>query len=339
MGRLLEPEIESVVEAFYTELLNIPEIAPILQNAVVEKNLRGALGNWIRSLFRPNSLEQVDAMIARQREIGSIHANLNVNLNYVSHGISILKRELFRIVQQRNDSCEECFQGILVLAELFDILLSVISEAYFSNEIIHETNELSLKLKGLSPNAAVECERLRSMLLDWFRGAQTILYQTDEFDPDSLPMLRNSNFGLWVLYKADLMYHGLGLSTELNKHIRQIDRHLSLAAQHRSRDEQPKFSIAVNDLNEAVTQASWYISTIVDQVMELDTGTDPMTRLFNRRYLHTILRRETQISMKRGMPYSLFLIDLDHFKAVNDGHGHESGDLVLKDFSELLLKS
>jgi diguanylate cyclase len=339
MGKLLEPKIEPTVETFYAELQGIPEIAPILQNAIVEKNLTGALGTWIRVLFQQHSLDQVETMLARQREIGSIHANLNVNLTYVAHGISILKRELFRSVLETHEACDERVHGMLVLGELFDILQAAISEAYFSNEIMHETHELSLKIKGMSQNAAVECERLRSMLLDWFRRTLTVLYQSGDFNPESVPTLRTSTFGQWVLYKADLLYHGLSLSKDLNHHIENIDYYLSMAATYRSQDDQPGFSRAVTDLNEAISQASWYIASVVDQVMELDTGTDPMTRLFNRRYLDTILRRQTQISMRRGLPYSLLLIDLDHFKNINDEHGHESGDLVLRQFSELLLKS
>ena len=339
LGRMLEPEIEQVVRIFYTELMDVPELVPMLENAIVEKNLQGGLCDWTRALFQPRDAEQVREMIEYQRKIGSIHAHLNVDLDYVSHGMSILKRELYRRIQQKDGLCEESLHGILLLGELFDVLLSLLSEAYFAHEIIHETNELSLKLKAMSQNAAVECERLRSMLLDWFRRAQTFLYDPDEFDPSAVPKLENSNFSLWVLYKADLLYHGLNLSAELSKHIRTIDEHLVSAVGYRVRDDRKSFSLALSDLDEAVTQASWYISSVVDQVMELDTGTDPMTRLFNRRYLDTILRRQTHISMRRGLAYSLLLIDLDHFKMVNDVHGHESGDLVLEEFSALLLKS
>ena len=92
-------------------------------------------------------------------------------------------------------------------------------------------------------------------------------------------------------------------------------------------------------MNDAVSKTSWFITTIVDQVIELDTGMDTLTRLFNRRYLDTILRRQTEISMRQGLPYTLLMLDLDHFKEVNDTYGHESGDAILKQFAELLLMS
>jgi diguanylate cyclase len=224
-----------------------------------------------------------------------------------------------------------------VIGQLFDVLVSIISEAYFSNEIIHETNELSLRMKGLTQNAAIECERLRSLLLDWLRTVLTYLYQSPEINVSSLPKLRYSNFGLWVIYKADLLYEALNVSPELRKHIQEIDSCLFVAAEHR--DDKQMFFRAVTDLNEAVTKASWFLSSIVDRIMELDTGLDALTRLFNRRYLETILRRQTDISIKQGLTYSVLMIDIDHFKEVNDLSGHEGGDSLLKQFSELLLHS
>jgi diguanylate cyclase len=165
------------------------------------------------------------------------------------------------------------------------------------------------------------------------------LYQSPEINPGSLPKLQYSNFGLWVIYKSDLLSHTLNVSVELKKQIQEIDEALFVAAKYRQERDDAKFFEGITALNDAVTRTSWFISSLVDQVIELDTGMDPLTRLFNRRYLDTILRRQTDISMKQGLPYSVLLLDLDHFKHVNDMYGHENGDAVLKQFSELLLLS
>jgi len=249
-----------------------------------------------------------------------------------------MKSQIFRKIKA-DLSQEELFQVFSVVGELFDILVSIISEAYFSNEMVHETNELSLKMKGMSQNTAIECERLRSLLLDWVRNSLTFLYQTPEIDMSNLPKLKESSFGLWVIYKADLLSHTMDISSELKNHIHEIDESFLTAAKYRIENNQAKFFKGMQDLNDAVSKASWYISTIVDQVMEMDSGMDSLTRLFNRRYLDTILRRQTEISMKQGLTYSRLMLDIDHFKLVNDTYGHDSGDAVLKQFSELLLLS
>ncbi|MAZ82353.1 MAG: PleD family two-component system response regulator [Hoeflea sp.] len=62
--------------------------------------------------------------------------------------------------------------------------------------------------------------------------------------------------------------------------------------------------------------------------------TDPLTGLNNRRYLDTHLQMLFDRSKRRGRPLSVIIADIDHFKAVNDTHGHEGGDDILKDFAQ-----
>lgn len=56
---------------------------------------------------------------------------------------------------------------------------------------------------------------------------------------------------------------------------------------------------------------------------------DPLTGLFNRLSLESIAQREMERALDQGTPLSLLLIDLDHFKAINDRFGHQAGDRVL----------
>jgi diguanylate cyclase (GGDEF)-like protein len=66
---------------------------------------------------------------------------------------------------------------------------------------------------------------------------------------------------------------------------------------------------------------------------------DPMTGLFNRRYLDTIVPHELARCSREKLPLCVMMIDLDHFKTVNDTYGHQGGDEVLKALAELLLAS
>ena len=57
---------------------------------------------------------------------------------------------------------------------------------------------------------------------------------------------------------------------------------------------------------------------------------DPLTNMFNRRYMEESLEREIQRASRSGQPLGIIMIDIDHFKQINDTHGHEAGDLVLQ---------
>ncbi|USD43256.1 diguanylate cyclase [Vibrio sp. SCSIO 43135] len=63
---------------------------------------------------------------------------------------------------------------------------------------------------------------------------------------------------------------------------------------------------------------------------------DPLTGLFNRRYFEEVFDNEWSKSSADQTPLSLLMLDLDHFKRFNDNFGHDAGDYVLKEVSNLL---
>jgi diguanylate cyclase (GGDEF)-like protein len=63
---------------------------------------------------------------------------------------------------------------------------------------------------------------------------------------------------------------------------------------------------------------------------------DPLTGLFNRRYLEETLERELRRSVRHARPLAVIMLDLDHFKDFNDSFGHGAGDAVLQAAGELL---
>jgi two-component system, cell cycle response regulator len=67
--------------------------------------------------------------------------------------------------------------------------------------------------------------------------------------------------------------------------------------------------------------------------------TDALTGLFNRRYMETHLATLLEQAAARGKPLAVLILDIDYFKAINDGHGHDAGDDVLREFSLRIRKS
>lgn len=64
---------------------------------------------------------------------------------------------------------------------------------------------------------------------------------------------------------------------------------------------------------------------------------DPLTDLFNRRYFMESLARELSRADREEFEVTLMMVDIDHFKTLNDRHGHQTGDRVLTEFSQALL--
>lgn len=67
--------------------------------------------------------------------------------------------------------------------------------------------------------------------------------------------------------------------------------------------------------------------------------TDGLTGLYNRRYMETHLGTLVEQAAQRGKPLTTLVLDIDYFKAVNDTHGHDAGDDVLREFALRIRKS
>ncbi len=67
--------------------------------------------------------------------------------------------------------------------------------------------------------------------------------------------------------------------------------------------------------------------------------TDALTGLFNRRYMESHLATLIEQAASRGKPLAALIIDIDYFKAINDSHGHDAGDDVLRDFALRIKRS
>ena len=80
--------------------------------------------------------------------------------------------------------------------------------------------------------------------------------------------------------------------------------------------------------------ASEEVATALERAVSFEKSrmqaiTDPLTELYNRRYFVEALRNEVRKANRLGYPLGLFMIDIDHFKLVNDTYGHMAGDEVL----------
>lgn len=70
--------------------------------------------------------------------------------------------------------------------------------------------------------------------------------------------------------------------------------------------------------------------------LKIQSIRDPLTGLFNRRFLEESLDRECRRALRAARPLSLIMFDVDHFKRFNDTFGHDAGDLVLREIGSLL---
>jgi diguanylate cyclase (GGDEF)-like protein len=89
------------------------------------------------------------------------------------------------------------------------------------------------------------------------------------------------------------------------------------------------------DLIEELRNAAAEIAQSRDELKTMAV-TDPLTKCYNRRFLYEIAEHELEQHRRYKLPLSLLYIDIDHFKAINDTRGHNTGDEVLKTLGAIL---
>jgi len=96
------------------------------------------------------------------------------------------------------------------------------------------------------------------------------------------------------------------------------------------RDENNKINyiyLTVQDVTE--------IAAYEQKLITMNTR-DGLTGIFNRRYLEAKLKEECDRHIRYNRPLSLIMLDIDHFKKINDTHGHQAGDFILKSLASTI---
>jgi len=95
---------------------------------------------------------------------------------------------------------------------------------------------------------------------------------------------------------------------------------------------------SLNKANRELERRLEEIQKLQNQLRE-ESLRDPLTSLYNRRYLEDSLQREFAHAQREKYPVSIIMSDIDHFKRINDTYGHNVGDEVLQELSRMLVIS
>ncbi len=172
-----------------------------------------------------------------------------------------------------------------------------------------------------------------------------------ENDPqEALFKAAEDNFDLFVVSLGLASYDGLRLCSQIRALERTRHLPILVIAEMEDRDRVLRgLELGVNDYlarpidrNELLARArvllrgKRYADRLRDKVQQsIELAiVDPLTGLNNRRFLENHLAATLEQARARHKPVSLMILDIDHFKQVNDTYGHQAGDEVLKGFSE-----
>ncbi len=120
--------------------------------------------------------------------------------------------------------------------------------------------------------------------------------------------------------------------------VDQNQRHWGNLVTFRDITTRKQVELALTQVNARLAQKLDEIKSLQAQLLD-QAIRDPLTGLYNRRYLSQVLQRELPRADRDQRPIAIILLDLDHFKQINDRFGHAVGDDVLKLTGEVFLQN
>lgn len=330
---IINPHSDAIATHFYKTMLDNPKAAYFINHDVVKNRLHASLSAWINSAFtyRGNS-ELIDTYINYQIDIGHIHGRIDVPMSFVVYGMFLIKGEVMRLLNESSINGADLATAMVLTNQVMDLGLALINESYQGDLVVNEKDVQSFKLQFSAHNLAIDCERLRASLSDWMREL-LLNIQQERVSIKGMSSIRHSNFGLWVTHKAKL-FLAESEYRMLMQQLNNIDESMCvLIAEFEQPDKRKEI---LGSLDRYVSKAMWVLENIAKEIMDQDSGRDPLTRLFNRRYLDTVLRHETECSLQNDLTFGLVMLDIDFFKKINDAYGHDSGDRVLEQLADIL---
>lgn len=320
---------------FYGVMLAHKEAAQFLSHEEVKTRLSRSMENWITNLYNSSEAADIQSVIAHQTRIGEVHARVSIPVHLVLRGARLLKQRLITYLREELPE-RQAAEAAAFAATLIDLAMEIMSHAYTTSHDRRSRAEESYRLFAVTQNMASEKERQRAALLDWEN--QLMFDVAMNTAAQHLPRLSASEFGLWFRHKGAHGFEGAPETELILESMTRIDEMLLPLFANRQSEANPTHTMQLlRDLREQAKSISYHLDLLFEQNNELESGRDVLTRLLNRKYLSVVLNKQITYARSAGGSFAVLALDLDHFKQINDSHGHEAGDLVLQQVAALML--
>ena len=325
------PELASV---FYDYMLADEEAKPFLDHDLVNQRLHSSMQGWLRELF---SMQQQDPkeIYKHQCHVGVVHARIQIPISLVMRGTRLLKQAITEYLVETELDRLGLVQATRFVSEVMELSMSAMTDSYIINVGKSVRTDESYRMFALGQNMLAERERQRAALSEW---AQHILLHLLGDAGTGTPEMKHSEFGMWLQHKASIIFHDAPELERIRGCVEKLERTL-LPGLIEKRRNGGNVREAMKQVEADIGEVKFLLTGLFDRFIEVESGRDSLTRLLNRRYLPTILMREVALARRSGMPFAVLLLDIDHFKNINDTYGHDGGDMVLQQASDLVTSS
>ena len=316
-----------LAEHFYRQMLQDQVAATLLDHAQVQQRLHASMQAWIASVFGATPDADLLPLVAQQKRIGEVHARINIPMHVVLRGARALKERMYALLQPAPQS-----GAAALISSVMDLTMEIMGQAYATSHDHQSQTKEAYRHFAMAQNVSTERERRRANLLDW---ENQLMFAHAVGHPSELLGLGQSEFGLWFRHKGAHVFQGTHECSTILATMEAIDNE-HLPAIHQAGIAQADRLALLHTLRDHSRRIAFLLDSLFEQSSAMESGRDVLTRLLNRKFLSVVLDKEVHYARRNNSLFSVLSMDLDHFKQVNDNHGHEAGDMVLQQMASTL---
>lgn len=334
VARVAASHAEALAGEFYRVMLDDSAAANYLAHDLVSRRLKASMQAWLELLFVDLVPDRVEYLVARQIEVGEVHARIRLPLTLMQAGTRVLCEGLRRRVLATRMSSEHQLRAQVYVGDLMYLAEGVMLNAYIRDVRKGAQALEAYRHLAMTHDTVLERERQRAALSEW---ASEILFAAHS--PGRLkrvPRLAESDFGLWFNHKAQMLFDGASDIGIVADAMEQIDSVLIPKLGSGGLVDSAGEPV-LHELRRQLEFVRYLVGDLFDRLSSASSGKDVVTGLLARRHLATVIERTSIDHARRGQAFALVLAHIDeHRAAVADT---ESRNALLHQFAGILLET
>lgn len=335
LSMVAQQSAAELADRFYRTLLNDEKASAFVTHEAVDARLHASLQRWVTHLFTRLDATDVPSLVAEQQHIGIVHARLNIPIELVLRASRHVKEAVLEMVLLQPARYRIRLRAAVLAVGLIDVAMEIMSGQYSASHDSETRTDEAYRNYAATINMSLEREYQRTALSDW---SNRLLQDVMIGGADApFASISQSPFGLWLRHKAPALFSSPAELDAIRASLDTIDTgYLPDIARAMAEGDLSSLRRIARLIVSEVEKARRLLDSMFDHLLRMESGSDALTHLLNRRFLPSVLSREIAMARNKGIVFSVLLLDIDHFKTINDRYGHDTGDRTLQQVAQVL---
>ncbi len=326
--RCIENDLEQIFGRFYQKMLSNKDFAVFFESGTkIEELIEKQKSYFSHSLSLTD--DELQKMFV---ELGQHHYDLRMPYVDFSAALTILEENILFIAAQKPEA-DELIEAVFAF---FRLIRGFTAKGFLNRMLANDADDIDLYLAHVARSTEIDTYFVTEQIL-WLRQ---LLHAIQTEDRSAVPSLQ-----LPTDLKTSIE-HAAGRDDALLRYIDDTIARIEIDAtnafyfiEKQSYEEVLSLYRELMNMYKLSLMLTNVVTIASSNSLICNLSRDALTGLLTRTSLTSIISRELAIASSSNYPVSLIVLDIDHFKRINDNHGHNAGDEVLSKVADILHES